>query len=129
MANIRVVDLDVTTPIDTATAIAGLGGEPSIFYEMLGSLEDMTLNECMKKMVPVYDTKNYDEIKSHAHALKGASAYIGASRLHYMCYFIQHYYVEKDYPRMIKYYPCLVEAAIEFKTYSRQIIAVNNGKS
>jgi len=28
--------MDISTPIDIETAINGLGGEPSIFYMMLG---------------------------------------------------------------------------------------------
>jgi HPt (histidine-containing phosphotransfer) domain-containing protein len=95
---------------------------------MLGNLEDMSLNQCLRDMVNVYDTKDYGNIKALAHSLKGASAYIGASRLHYMCFFIQHHYVEQNFEKMIEYYPSLVESAIEFKTHHRKLIAQNNGE-
>lgn len=95
---------------------------------MLGSLEEMSIIECMKKLVKEFDEKNYPEIKAHAHSLKGASSYIGASRLHYVCYFIQHHFVSKEYPEMLVYYPSLVEAAIEFKKHSRKLIADHNCK-
>ena len=61
-------------------------------------------------------------MKDQAHSLKGASGYIGASRLHYVCYFIQEHFVYNRFDKMIEYYPSLVEAAIEFKLYSRKII-------
>lgn len=122
-AKIKVCDFDISTPIDVNTAIQGLGGDPETYYMMLGSLEEMTLISCVKEIKTNYDNRNYEQIKHHAHSLKGASAYIGASRVHYQCYFIQHYYVEKNYDEMLKFYPGLVEAAIEFKIHSRKLIA------
>ena len=121
-------DLDVTTPIDLKKGIEVLGGDQESYYEMLGSLEEMSVIDCMKRMVKEYDAKNYPEIKAQAHSLKGASSYIGASRLHYMCYFIQHHFVKQEFPEMLVYYPSLVEAAIEFKKESRKLIAENSGK-
>jgi len=77
----------------------------------------------MKEIGPAFEKKDYKQMKSLAHSLKGASAYIGASRLHYICYFIQEHFVSENYEQMLEYYPTLVEAAIEFKLYSRKIIA------
>ena len=126
---IKVLEMDTSTPIDIDVAVNGLGGEPQIFYMMLANLESMTLNEIMKKIVEMYDQRNYLEMKNHAHSLKGASGYVGASRLHYVCYFIQEHYVFNRYDKMLEYYPSLVEAAIEFKVYSRQIISKYKSKS
>jgi len=53
----------------------------------------MTLTDHMKKIVEPYDNKNHEEVKDLAHGLKGASGYIGAGRLHYVCYFIQENFV------------------------------------
>jgi len=39
-----VQEMDITNPVDVENAIQGLGGEPSIFYMMLGNLESMSLN-------------------------------------------------------------------------------------
>jgi HPt (histidine-containing phosphotransfer) domain-containing protein len=55
---------------------------------MLGNLEGMTLNPTMKNIIVPFEQKNFQEMKDLAHSLKGASGYIGASRLHYVCYFI-----------------------------------------
>jgi HPt (histidine-containing phosphotransfer) domain-containing protein len=90
---------------------------------MLENLEKLALNKTMKDMIPAYDNRNYQAMKDLAHSLKGASGYIGASRLHYACYFIQEHFVYNRHPQMLEYYPTLVEAAIEFKVYSRILIS------
>lgn len=105
----------------------GFGGEDTIFYMMVDKLESMTLNKIMKDLVPAYDNLDYKEIKMLAHSLKGASAYIGASRLHYACFFIQAHFVNGEFQKQIEYYPTLVEAAMEFKVYSRKIMAKHQG--
>jgi HPt (histidine-containing phosphotransfer) domain-containing protein len=121
--------MDTSSPIDIDLAIQGLGGEPQIFYMMLGNLEGMTLNPTMKNIIEPFEKRQYKEMKDLAHSLKGASGYIGASRLHYVCYFIQEHFVFERYEKMLEYYPSLVEAAIEFKIHSRKIIAKFKGKS
>jgi HPt (histidine-containing phosphotransfer) domain-containing protein len=96
---------------------------------MLSNFESMTLTEQMKKIVEPYDNLKYEEVKDVAHGLKGASGYIGAGRLHYVCYFIQENFVYNRLEKEIEFYPSLVEAAIEFKTHSRMLIEKNQGKS
>ena len=120
--------MDISSPIDIDLAIQGLGGEPQIFYMMLGNLESMTLNPTMKDIIVPYEQNKFLEMKDKAHSLKGASGYIGASRLHYVCYFIQEHFVFDRHDKMVEYYPSLVEAAIEFKIHSRKIIAKFKGK-
>ncbi len=61
--------------------------------------------------------------------MKGASGYVGVSRLHYACYFIPAHFVANHFDKMMEYYPTLVETAIEFKLYSKKIIAEFNGDS
>ena len=88
----------------------------------------MTLTKTMKDIIPAYEEKNHKVFKECAHQLKGASAYIAASRLHYVCYYIQEFFLKKKYFRQETFYPNLVEAAIEFKIYSRNLIAKHNKK-
>ena len=40
---VKLQNMDISNPIDVATAVKGLGGEKSIFLMMLSKLEDMTL--------------------------------------------------------------------------------------
>ena len=70
-----------------------------------------------------WDNMEHLKLKDLAHSLKGSSAYVGASRIHYACYFIQELYINNKYKEMVNHYPNLVEAAIEFRLYSRKILA------
>ena len=88
----------------------------------------MTMMDVMKNMVKAYDRQQALELKDLAHNLKGASGYIGASNVHYQCYFIQEHYVFKRIEEMWKYYPGLVEAVIEFRVFSRQLLAKHKSK-
>lgn len=90
-----------------------------MFYMMLAKFEEMSLMDCLKNIANAVDNKDYEKMKSAAHSLKGASGYIGASRLHYSCYFIQDHFMNKRYSEMLEYYPTLLESAVEFKVYSR----------
>jgi HPt (histidine-containing phosphotransfer) domain-containing protein len=89
---------------------------------MIEMLED-AVNKCLTEIIKPIDERDWKNIKQKAHALKGSSSYIGAGRLHYVCYYIQDHHYNKNYQKMIDYYPSLVEAAIEFKIYSKVIIA------
>ena len=73
----------------------------------------------MKDIIKPFEERNHQVIKDLAHQLKGSSGYIAASKLHYVCYFIQEMFLKKKYQRQETFYPNLVEAAIEFKIYSR----------
>ena len=68
-------------------------------------------------------------MQSGAHSLKGSSGYVGASKIHYACYYIQDAYSSGNYSGMVLYYPLLVEAIIEFQRYSRELIAGIRQKS
>ena len=41
----------------------------------------------------VYD-KNWEKIKFYAHSMKGPAGYIGGTRLHYACYYVQKAHLE-----------------------------------
>ena len=87
------------------------------------------MSQTMKNLIKPFDENDFAQYKQEAHSLKGASGYIGAGKIHYMCYFIQQNYFLKRYERMKRYYPNLIEAVIEFKVYSRQLICqFNNSK-
>ena len=40
---IPVLDVDISTPIDTKKAIEGLGGSQKMYYNMLEKFEDLSL--------------------------------------------------------------------------------------
>jgi HPt (histidine-containing phosphotransfer) domain-containing protein len=85
---IKIQDLDVADPIDMQTPQKFLGGNVELFYMMLGRLEAMSLTSTMKKIKEAMRTGDYEQMNCGAHTLKGSSGYVGASRIHYACYYI-----------------------------------------
>ena len=120
---IPVIDIDISRPIDVKKAIEQLGGSPEMFYMMLEKFEDMSLLECLTNLAKDVNEQDFLKMKNDAHSLKGASGYICASRVYYACYYIQEHYVFGRYKEMLEYYPTLVEASLEVRIYSRQLLA------
>ena len=81
-------DLDINLPIDLDTPVRMLGGNHQLFLMMLGRLEVMSLNQNMKQIADAIRNNDWAEMKQGAHSLKGASGYVGASHIHYACYYI-----------------------------------------
>lgn len=82
----NLVELKIDTPIDLKKAVETLGGQKSIFFKMIDKIESSTLNPNLKDLATAYDKKDYPQMKNKAHALKGATGYVGASRVHYCCW-------------------------------------------
>lgn len=107
---ISVMDFSIETPIDIKRATETLCGNPNMFYMMLSKFEDMTFLNLMQKIADAVDKaegadpskteeyeKIYHDIFDPVHTLKSPAGYIGASHIHYACYFIQEHYVYKRY--------------------------------
>lgn len=120
---VRLIDLDVTEPIDFETPVKNLGGQHSLFVTMLKRLEVMSLNSCIEQVAVGLNSKDWQKMKQGSHQLKGASGYVGAGRVHYCCYHIQNAFQQQDFDKMVDYYPLLIESCIEFKRFSRQYLA------
>lgn len=60
---IKVVDFNITTPIDFDTAIKQLGGNQNLFYTMLGRLEQMSIEQQMAGIAKAIEDKNFLEMK------------------------------------------------------------------
>ena len=56
---IPVLDVDISTPIDTKKAIEGLGGSERMYYGMLEKFEDMSLIQCMNQVKEGVEMKNF----------------------------------------------------------------------
>ena len=80
-------DLDINLVIDTEKAIKLLGGE-QLYRLMLPMYEGTSLITPMMQLAKEVETKNWEQMRFYAHALKGPAGYIGASRLHYACYYV-----------------------------------------
>ena len=86
---------------------------------MLSKFEDMTFLHLMEQIAIAVDNNDLLKMMNDAHQLKSPAGYIGASRIHYACYFIQEHYMYKRYADMMEYYPTLLEAAVQFRVLSR----------
>ena len=84
------INLDITLPIDFVTPVQNLGGQKFLFNTMLKRLEVMSLTACMGQIAEGLNTKDWTKMKQGVHQLKGASGYVGAGRIHYVCYHIQN---------------------------------------
>ena len=84
----RIINLDVTEPIDFVAPVENLGGQKSLFLSMLNRLEVMSLGSCMQQVANGLNAKDWGKMKLGAHQLKGTSGYVGAGRMHYVCYHI-----------------------------------------
>ena len=99
-----------------------------MFYMLLSKFESMTLSPTLRDIIKHFDQLNYTEVKNLAHTLKGTAGYIGASRLYYQCYYMQLHYCQGEYDIMMRYYPGLVEAAVDFKVACRELLAEKMSK-
>ena len=61
----------------------------------------------------------------YAQTLKNSSGYIGASHLHYECFYIQDYFLKKEEFSMKLRYKRLIENVIEFINYSKDFMLNN----
>ena len=94
---------------------------------MLGKLTKMSLDPAMIDIATCINNRDYEQMKNKVHSLKGASGYVGAGILHKVCFDIQEAFINSKFDAMLRLYPGLVEAAIQFKIYSAQIIATHEG--
>ena len=99
-----------------------------MFYEMLPKMEKMSINRTIEQINDGMATENWNKMKNASHTLKGSSGYIGAGYLYYACLYIMQAHSEQDFIGMARYYPLLVEAIIEYKRFSRRLLAEHSGK-
>ncbi len=88
---------------------------------MLEKIEESSLYPTLKELILAYDKKDFAQIKNKAHALKGATGYVGASRVHYCCWRMQDLFTNEKNEEMCEYYPTLIEYCLEFKVHSRYL--------
>ncbi len=121
------VNLDIATPMDYKEQIKNLG-DPRIYFKILSRFEEMSLFQETNELVRYVNEKNYHEIKESVHKLKSTAGYVGASHIHYACYYMQDHFLKDEIESMMEYYPTLLEACVTFRVYSRKIIAMMNNQ-
>ena len=118
---INVEVMSIENPIDTNFPLEHLGFSKARFFEFLMNFEDLTLIQSLAAAKKALEDRDNKNLKESIHTIKGACSYIGASRLHYSCYFMQYYYEKGRYRKMHQFYPMLIEASVEFRIISRQL--------
>jgi HPt (histidine-containing phosphotransfer) domain-containing protein len=111
-------ELDISIPLDTKKAISYFGSEDT-YYRLLQQYEDVSLLNDLKELAKAVNDNNYKEVKERIHSIKGASAYAGASRVTDHCYWMQYYYLEDQFDKMMDLYPKLMESVVEFRVWHR----------
>lgn len=120
---IKVEDLDINQVLDFPKAFKLLGGE-SLFNLMVPTYESTSLMPHITKLAHyAFPAKDWDQVKFVVHAIKGPASFIGASRLHYACYYIRKAHLDQDIDGIIDYYPFLIEAAIEVRYHVAHCLA------
>ncbi len=99
-------------------------GDEDLFYQMLELFEDMTMINLMSLMAIEVEKlnnggDNFKEFQSVAHTLKGACANVAAGPMHMACFYIQKMFHDNQHDQMIKYYPDVIKAIVDFRIYSR----------
>ena len=79
--------MDINKIIDSEKAIQRLG-DLSLYKMMLPEYESSSLIPYLEKMAQEINKNDWDQYKFYAHALKGPAGYIGASKLHFACYYV-----------------------------------------
>ena len=124
---IKVEDLDINKIIDTEKAVQRLG-DIALYRLMLPQYESSSLIPYLEKLSEEMQNQNWDQVKFYAHALKGPAGYIGASKLHYACYYVQKAHIENDLETMAELYPLVVECAIELRYHLIELMSQYDGR-
>ena len=97
-------------------------GNENLYYIMLSRVQSTTLDSIMAKLASSIDQKDLKSIKESLIMMQKAFRYIGADRLFKLCIDMNQAISDKQQGKLTELYQKLVEEAIEFKQYSRQII-------
>ena len=128
MSALEVLNLDIKDPIAVETAVFALGGSVSLYFNLLEKFEVVSLHKNMAKIVICLEKDNWQEMDALAYMLKMSSGIIGAGKVYYACYYMQGAFLQRDYGAMLRFYPLLVEAAVELKRYTRKFLADSQGR-
>ena len=74
----------------------------------------------LEKVKVAMNSLNYKDLWEAIHSIKGSCAYAGGGRVTEICYHMQLAFHENWFEDMIPFYPKLIEAALEFRVYSKK---------
>ncbi|CAI2385326.1 unnamed protein product [Moneuplotes crassus] len=115
---IKKVELDTSTPVDVEKGMKIVS--PELFFKLLPSYEDSGFLENLFYIAFAVQVGNYGAMMQKAHSIKGSGGYAGASRVCLDCYWIQYWFEERKYVKMMESYLQLVEHAAQFRIHWRK---------
>ena len=71
----------------------------------------------MVRITNEFDSENMDGMNDIVMMIKILAKTLGASRLYYVCQFMEDHYINNNHKELLNLYPSLVEAVIEFKIH------------
>lgn len=87
----QLFQLEVYPLLDNEKGVRA-AGSPTLLKEMLEILIKEILPEEIANLKEAYTVKNWDQIASIAHKLKGGCLYCGATRMLYACQYLERYH-------------------------------------
>ena len=119
----EILELDPKEPIDVKAALIAHNGDKAYYSNQLEDFEAMQLNVCMKEFANSVDARDKWQVKAQAQTLQESSGSIGAGHIHFICWSLQQACISNNFVAVIELYILLVEASIEFKRFSRKVLA------
>ena len=117
---VRAYNLDLSTPLDLQGWMNNFG-DKDLYFRLLPKFEDNGFLENLFHIAYWVQVGNFYEMKEKGHAIKGSSAYAGASRISNDWYWIQVYFEKREYVNMMKHYLDLLEHSAQFRIYWRMV--------
>ena len=71
-----------------------MGGMEKLYFKVLARFENEELFPKMVQLAEAAGELNYEKVKNIIHNLKTTGGSVGASHIHYICYYMQAHYVE-----------------------------------
>ena len=118
----KLPDFDITKPIDSQVSLKNFDGNAKLFIGALRDFED-ELDARMAELATFVSASDEWSIEPIIDSLQKTAAKLGAGKLTYACFYMKQAFENKDAPDAIYYYPLVVEAVIEFKSYTRKCIS------
>ena len=92
-----------------------------MFFRLLPQFEKFGFLDNMNKLAFATQAGDFLEMRNRAHSIKGSAGYVGADKISVDCNWIQVYFEQKKYVKMVEHYQKLLPHAIEFRYYWRDL--------
>lgn len=117
---VRAYKMDTSTPLDMKSCLRTFQTK-EMYFRLLPNFEDSGFLENLYKLAYCVQVGNFVEMKERAHSIKGSAAYAGASRISNEWFWIQVYFEQGKYTKMMEHYVALLPYWAEFRIHWRRV--------